>query len=128
MNQIINVMKKVFALSMLLCTGLLAWAQEDMPIVWEKKMDHRILYSGTGLEDEISYTASDKEITAFKNSDGSVVWTSKFKDLAPKLGKIDELIPFWESDVIFLFDRKMGKDQIACVDLNTGALLWTSDK
>ena len=35
------------------------------------------------------------------------------KDLAPKLRKVDEPIPFWESDCIFL-DRKMGKDRSPC--------------
>jgi hypothetical protein len=41
---------------------------------------------------------------------------------------VDELSPFWESNVLFLFDRKMGKDQIACLDLADGHLLWSTDK
>lgn len=123
-------MKRIITIGFLCLMATSAWTQEEMPIVWEKKMEHRIQYTGTGLEaaGEVSYAASDKEITVFNNSDGSVVWTNRFKDLAPNLSKIDELIPFWESNVIFLFDRKMGKDQIACIDLNTGALLWTSAK
>lgn len=64
----------------------------------------------------------------FNNKTGSVRWTGKFKDLTPKLRKVDELTPFWESNVLFLFDRKMGKDQIACLDLADGRLLWTTDK
>jgi outer membrane protein assembly factor BamB len=71
-----------------------------------------------------SYAASDKEITVFNNKTGAVRWTGKFKDLTPKLNKVDELSPFWESNVLFLFDRKMGKDQIACLDLADGHLLW----
>lgn len=117
---------KLFALLMFAATAMCA--QDEMSLVWESKMDHRSEYKGTGLEGEVSYVASDKEITVFKNSDGSTVWTGKFKDIAPNLRKIDELEPFWKSDVIFLFDRKVGKDQIACVDLNTGKLLWSTDK
>lgn len=120
-------MKKLFLFSFILI-GLSTFAQEEMLTVWEKKMDHRINYSGRGLEGEVSYAASDKEISVFKNDDGSIVWTSKYKDLAPGLRKIDELIPFWESDVIFLFDRKMGEDKVACVDLTTGKLLWETSK
>ena len=30
--------------------------------------------------------------------------------------------------MLFLFDRKTGKDQIACLDLSDGRLLWTTDK
>jgi len=105
-----------------------AIAQEDMSIIWEQKMEHKIIYKGTGLEGQVSYCASEKEITVFKNDNGSTAWTMKFKDLAPKLSKVDEVIPFWESRVLFLFDRKMGKDQVACIDLDGGGLLWNTDK
>ncbi|MGB3524573.1 MAG: PQQ-binding-like beta-propeller repeat protein [Flavobacteriales bacterium] len=109
--------------------ALAAFAQKDMPVVFETKLDHRIENTGTGTEERgYSYAASDKEITVFNNKTGSVRWTGKFKDLTPKLRKVDELTPFWESNVLFLFDRKMGKDQIACLDLADGRMLWTTDK
>jgi hypothetical protein len=38
------------------------------------------------------------------------------------------LIPLWESNMIFLFDRKMGKDQMACIDMESGTFLWGTDK
>jgi len=110
-----------------LATGL--WAQEDMSVIFETKLEHRIEYTGTGTEDRgYSYAASEKEITVFNNKTGGIRWTGKFKDLTPELSKVDELIPFWESNVLFLFDRKMGKDQIACLDLADGHLLWSTDK
>ncbi|MEY3399021.1 MAG: hypothetical protein RL220_1615, partial [Bacteroidota bacterium] len=95
---------------------------------WETKMEHKIIYKGTGLEGSVSYCASEKEISLFQNADGKVLWTQKFKDIAPKLSKVDEVIPFWESRVLFLFDRKTGKDQVACIDLDKGTLLWNTDK
>jgi len=105
------------------------FAQEDMPMVWEFKAPHKITFNGTGTEDRnYSFIASDKEITLFVNETGRIKWTKAFKELAPKLSKIDELIPFWESNTVFLFDRKMGKDQIACVDMETGGLLWSTDR
>lgn len=104
------------------------YAQADMPLIFEKKLSHKIDHTGTGLEGKISYAASDKEITVFSNDKGDTRWTGKFKDLTPKLNKVDELTPFWESNVLFLFDRKLGKDQIACLDLRDGKLLWTTDK
>ncbi len=122
-------MKKAVLILIWMIPMISGFAQDNMKVVWEKKMDHKIIYSGTGQEDRgYSYAASDKEITFFNNSDGSVIWTKTFKQIAPKLSKIDELIPFWESNTIFLFDRKMGKDQIALVDMLKGDLLWTSDK
>jgi outer membrane protein assembly factor BamB len=126
-NQI-NMKKQLLTLfSMLAFIGV--FAQEDMPIVWEVKSPHKILFNGTGTEDRgYSYVASDKEISIFANETGRIKWTKAFKELAPKLSKIDELIPFWESNTVFLFDRKMGKDQIACLDMETGALLWSTDR
>jgi outer membrane protein assembly factor BamB len=104
-------------------------AQDDMPVIFETKLDHRIDHTGTGTEGRgYSYAASEKEITVFNNKTGAVQWTGRFKDLTPKLNKVDELTPFWESNVLFLFDRKTGKDQIACLDLSDGHLLWSTDK
>lgn len=120
MKQLLTPILALFALG--------AYAQADMPVIFEAKLGHKIDYTGTGLEGGFSYAASDKEITVFSNNKGDVRWTGKFKDLTPKLNKVDELTPFWESNVLFLFDRKLGKDQIACLDLRDGKLLWTTDK
>lgn len=112
-------------------TTLIAVAQDDMTTVWETKLNHKISYYGTDLDDDpesYSFAADDKKITVFNNADGSTVWSSAYKDIAPRLRKVDELEAFWESNTIFLFDRKLGKDQIACIDMKTGSLLWTSDK
>lgn len=121
-------MKRFILFSVLLLAYAAAFSQEDMTVVWEKKLSHKILFAGTSLEGEHSYAASDKDFTLFDNKTGNVIWTKSFDDIAPKIRKIDELIPFWESSTIFLFDRKLGKDQIACFALETGKLLWTSDK
>lgn len=121
-------MKKATILLMHLLAVIFVYGQEEMSLVWEGKLDHEITYTGTGLENQYSYAADDKNITVFDNNDGKVVWTGKYKEIAPNLRKIDELIPFWDSKTIFLFERKMGKDQIACIDLNTGKTYWTTDK
>ncbi len=121
-------MRKLMALAVLLLTVVLVKAQEDMSTVWETKLGHQIQYAGTSLEGEHSYAASEKEMTVFDNITGKTIWNKSFNDIAPKLRKIDELIPFWASSTIFLFDRKIGKDQIACISLETGKSLWTTDK
>ncbi len=122
-------MKKLL-LGLLLIAGIAGYAQDEMTSVYELKLEHKITRYGTGLEGdgEVSYAASDKQLSIFDHSTGQVKWTKAFKEIAPKLRKVDVLIPFWEGDIIFLFDRKVGKDQIACVDLKTGELLWTTEK
>jgi len=122
-------MKKLLLVTFLVTIVMTGFAQGEMPEVWQKDMGFKFTHTGTGLEaNDYSYVASDKEIAVFSNKDGSVYWTKSFKEIAPNLKKIDELVPFWESKVIFLFDRKAGKDQIACIDLTNGSLLWTTDK
>jgi outer membrane protein assembly factor BamB len=114
---------------LLLLSAIGLRAQEEMPILWETKLEHRIEQTGTGTEERgYSYAADDKEMTVFDNKSGTTKWTGRFKDLTPKLNKVDELIPFWESDVVFLFDRKTGKDQIAVLEMATGKMLWGTDK
>ena len=128
MKPIPQHMKYTIASALLLAgTGL--FAQEDMTTLWETKLEHRIEQTGTGTEERgYSYAADDKEMTVFDNKTGATKWTGRFKDLTPNLNKVDELIPFWESDVVFLFDRKMGKDQISVLDLASGKTLWSSAK
>lgn len=121
-------MKKLYCISIFFLLGAGLFAQEDMTVVWEKKLGHEIIWSGNSLEGENSYAASMKEMTLFANTTGNIVWEKSFKEMAPNLRKIDELIPFWSSRTIFLFDRKAGKDQIACINLDSGKLLWSTDK
>ena len=100
-----------------------------MPLVWKTKLGHKIIYHGTGLEKRgYSFAASDKEITVFQNKNGKTIWTESFKKLTPELNKIDEMIPFWKANIILLFDRKPGNDQIACIDIENGKLLWDTGK
>jgi len=122
-------MKKHLITLFAITLTLLGFSQAEMSTVWTQDMDIKFIHTGTGLEvNDYSYVASEKEMAVFSNKDGSIYWKKSFKEIAPKLKKIDELVPFWKSNVIFLFDRKAGKDQIACIDLTNGELLWTTQK
>ena len=122
-------MKTILVTLLAIVFTLAGFAQEEMPTVWSTDLKIKFTHTGTGLEKNgYSYVASDKEMAVFNNHDGSVYWKKTFKEIAPNLKKIDELVPFWESNIVFLFDRKAGKDQIACIDLKTSELLWTSSK
>ena len=121
--------KSIFIVIGLLSSSL-AFAQAEMDVEWTKSFDHKTEKVGTGLEGdgEVSYISDSKTMTVFKTSDGSVSWSKDFKELAPKLRKIDAIIPFWESGCIFLFEKKGGKDQIAVIDMKKGEVLWNTDK
>ena len=122
-------MKKLIFTVMAVAFSFLGFAQGEMPVVWAQDMGIKFIHLGTGLEvNDYTYVASAKEMAVFSNKDGSIYWKKTFNEIAPNLKKIDELVPFWKSNIIFLFDRKTGKDQIACIDLTNGNLLWTTDK
>jgi len=124
-----KIMKKLILTVFAVAFTLTGFTQADMPAVWSQDMGIKFIHTGTGLEvNDYSYVASEKEMAVFSNKDGSIFWKKAFKEIAPNLKKIDELVPFWKSNIIFLFDRKAGKDQIACIDLTNGQLLWTTDK
>lgn len=121
-------MKRIFLTLMTLCMFSSLHAQEEMSTVWETKCGHKL--EGYALSDEMQlvYGADAKEVSMLDAKTGSIVWTNSFKDIAKGLNKIDEQIVMWEAGVIFLFDRKTGKDKIACVDVKNGNFLWMSDK
>ncbi|HNQ12289.1 MAG TPA: PQQ-binding-like beta-propeller repeat protein [Bacteroidia bacterium] len=121
-------MKKILFTLTFMSIVLTAFAQEEMSVLWETKCGHKL--EGYALSDELQlvYGADPKEVTLLDAKSGSVVWTKSFKEIAKGLNKIDEQIVMWEAGVIFLFDRKTGKDKIACVDVKNGNFLWMSDK
>lgn len=119
-------LKLFLATSFLASTGL--FAQEEMSTMWERKCDHKIEDTGVSDTKGFLYGCNDKEITVCKTADGSVMWTKKFKEIAAGLNKLDDQIPMYDANVLFMFDRKMGKDKMACADLTTGQFLWMTDK
>jgi len=63
-----------------------------------------------------------------KASDGSVLWSSRFKDIYEKINKIDLQFEVFDANALFMFDKKMGKDQLVVADITTGKMLWHTDK
>lgn len=122
---------KKFALA-LLATNIIATAilaqKEEMKELWSVKLTHDA--DNTGLEESSGtlFSSNEKDMTVISPESGKVKWTNHFKDMGVKLRKVDEQIPMYEAKVHFLFERKLGKDQMVVIDLETGKLLWNTDK
>jgi outer membrane protein assembly factor BamB len=104
-------------------------AQSEMKSVWEAKFEHKTdnNYFDESVEKIVS--SNEKMISLLDTKSGSILWTKDFKSITDgKLKKIDEIITMWDANCIFLFDRKMGKDQMAVLDLESGKMLWSTDK
>lgn len=118
----------MYSVVLFTCVWAAAMAQEDMKEIYKKEIDHSFDNTANGDEDGYSYASSGKEITVFNNKTGDLVWNKKYKEISPELGKVDDIISMWDAKVVFVFDRKMGKDKMACIDALTGKLLWVSSK
>ena len=109
-----------------ICTRVTA--QDEMKEAWSTKLDHQIEESGISDSKGYCFGSNDKEFSFVSNKDGKILWTKRFKDINENLRKVDEQIPMWDANVLFIFDRKVGKDKMACLDITTGDFLWITDK
>lgn len=123
-------MNKLLLITMALAGAFTAKAQDDMPEVWSTKFDHQIDWYAVDDANASGYgmVASDKEISVYESANGKLVWTKTFKELAPRMRKVDDVMVVDGSSKIFLLDLKVGSEQVAVVDLVTGKLDWDSDK
>jgi hypothetical protein len=93
-------------------------------------MDHQIDFWGCDNGNWVGYgyTASNKDISVYENETGKVIWTKDFTDISQRLKKVDGIIAVWDAKKIFLLDLKLGKEQVAVIDMLTGELVWESDR
>ncbi len=122
-------MKKIIIATTFLVASFSAIAQADMKEVWQTKLEHKAELNELDEESGYIISSNEKEMSIVDSKSGKVKWTNEFKKLSGGLlKKVDERIPLWEAKAIFLFDRKGGNDQMAVIDLETGKMLWSSDK
>lgn len=120
---------KLSAIAFLLSTSIgLAQKPEEMKIEWSVELEHPFTETGLSEEKSIVHGSNEKMFSLLSNTDGKVKWSKKFKDISEEIGKVDLQIPMYESNAIFLFDKKSGKDQMVVVDLETGNKLWSTNK
>ena len=121
-------MKKAVLIALVAFMALAANAQEEMTETFKKEIDHPFNYTAKSDAEGYCYASSDKEITVLDTKTGEIKWNKKYSAISKELGKVDEIISMWDAKAIFVFDRKMGKDKMACIDALTGELLWISSK
>lgn len=112
-------------LPILLLSTATAFGQGDS---WKANFDNKpdfLLYETEGGRHLVGTTKRD--ICVLDGKTGEKVWSATFNDLAGAKTVESQSI-MEEAGVIFLSDKRMGKDNIFCVDLENGKLLWqTSD-
>jgi outer membrane protein assembly factor BamB len=120
---------KLSAFALLLSTSIsFAQKPDEMKIQWSVELEHPCTETGLSEEKSIIHGSNEKMFSLLSNTDGKVKWSKKFKDISEEIGKVDLQIPMYESNAIFLFDKKSGKDQMVVVDMETGNKLWSTNK
>ena len=99
---------------------------EEMKKVWQVKLNHD--FDNTGVTDNLLYGSNEKNYSVLNTTNGSTMWTSRFKDIYEKINKIDLQFEVYEANALFMFDKKFGKDQLVVADITTGKMLWHTDK
>jgi outer membrane protein assembly factor BamB len=97
--------------------------------VWQTKLDHSAEISTYCNNDGSRVLGTNtKEATVLDGATGKPVWTGEFKKISAALKKTTEQYTMWDAKCIFLFQKKLGKDKMSVVDLETGKELWNSEK
>lgn len=111
-------------------TCMMSYAQkyDEMKTTWEIETTHPFTETGLSEKKEIVHGSNEKMFTMVSAVDGKVKWSKKFKEIDEQIGKVDLQIPMYESNAVFLFDKKAGKDQMVVVDMETGTKLWSTNK
>jgi outer membrane protein assembly factor BamB len=120
-------MKRFVVLLSLMVAGFYVAAQDEMKEDFVMEIEHPFDLT-MKVGDEYCYASSAKEITVFELPSGKLKWNKKYSELSEQLSKVDDIISMSGSGAIFVFDRKLGKDKMACIDANSGDLLWISAK
>jgi outer membrane protein assembly factor BamB len=123
-------MKKIKLSVCMLALGVSALAQKpsDMTAVWSTDLSHRFEASGLSEKLNIVHGSNEKNFSAVNAETGKLIWNKEFKEIFEKIKKVDLQIPLYQSKAVLLFDKKMGKDQMVVVDIETGKYLWSTDK
>ncbi len=110
--------------------SVMSYAQkyDEMKTTWEIEATHPFTETGLSEEKAIVHGSNEKMFTMVSTVDGKVKWSKKFKEIDEQIGKVDLQIPMYESNAVFLFDKKAGKDQMVVVDMETGTKLWSTNK
>lgn len=120
-------MKRFVVLLSLMVASFYVTAQDEMKEDFVMEIEHPFDLT-MKVGDEYCYASSAKEITVFELPSGKLKWNKKYSELSEQLSKVDDIISMSGSGAIFVFDRKLGKDKMACIDAHSGDLLWISAK
>lgn len=118
-------MKTLLLTLCLLTAGLQNFAQQAS---WNGKFDNKadlLLYESKDGKYIIGTTKRD--ISVLDGTTGKSIWTNSFQAIAD-VKSCENQYFLEEAGVLFLSDKRLGKDNILCIDISDGKLLWKTDR
>ncbi|MBK6640806.1 MAG: PQQ-binding-like beta-propeller repeat protein [Bacteroidetes bacterium] len=119
----------VVSMALLLFKGAFA-QKEEFPLVWESDFENKSkVLAVASFKGDIVVASDENEATALDGT-GKKIWAGKFKEITGKEGanKAEYQYILFDPNLLFLFDKKMGKDHISVIDVVTGQGLWTANE
>jgi outer membrane protein assembly factor BamB len=122
-------MKKLLIAAMFISTSLMA-QDDELPVVWEGEFENKAKVLSICNGDGSLLIGSDPNEATGMDASGKVTWSGKYKTINGDggAGESEYQYVYWGPDLLFLFDKKAGKDRVSVVDVKTGKGLWNSNE
>lgn len=122
-------MKKLWMAAILISNSLMA-QDNELPLVWESDFENKAKVLSICNGDGSIIIGSDDNEASGMDGSGKVIWSGKYKTINGDggAGESEYQYMYWGPDLLFLFDKKMGKDRVSVVDVKTGKGLWNSNE
>ncbi len=120
----------LFAIATMLATPMLKAQDEEFHQVWESEFENKAKTLSV-VDGSANYIlGTDNDEATLLDASGAKIWYHKYKELTEKEGVRDADIQniYWGANLLFLFDKRMGKDKLSVVDVKAGKMLWTTNE
>ncbi|MBK7856684.1 MAG: PQQ-binding-like beta-propeller repeat protein [Bacteroidetes bacterium] len=123
-------MKKSILITAIALGSACSISAQEFPVSWESEFESRASVLSVVSDDGKYVLGTDKDEMTLLDENGKLVYNGRYKEITGKEGvnKPEMQYVYFDAGLLFLFDKKMGKDRMAVVDVKTGKNLWNSNE
>lgn len=107
----------------------LTWASTvSAQASWKSSFDNKADFLQYASKDgKYIIGTTKKDVCVLDGTSGDKIWSGTFKEMAD-IKSCESQYFMEEAGVLFLSDKKSGKDNILCIDIKDGKVLWKTDR
>jgi outer membrane protein assembly factor BamB len=123
-------MKKSILITAISLGAVCSLSAQEFPVTWESEFESRASVLSVVSDDGRYVLGTDKDEMTLLDENGKLVYNGRYKEITGKEGvnKPEMQYVYFDAGLLFLFDKKMGKDRMAVIDVKSGKNLWTSNE